>query len=66
MKYTLEGTSRLVVLSVQVNMPGVPIVGLGVKGSVEVLKLNVAGAIEFGLETLLPLDKQRDSRAAPV
>ncbi len=66
MKYTLEGTSKLVVLSVQVNIPGVPIVTLGVKGLVEVLKLKVVAAIGVGFETPPPLERQSDSRAAPV
>lgn len=50
----------------QVKIPGVPSVALGVKGSVEVLKLKVAAGMGVGFETPPPWDRQSDSRAAPV
>lgn len=53
------------VFKVHVKIPGVPSVTLGVKGSLEVLKLNVVAGIGFGLETPPPLERQRDSIAAP-
>lgn len=49
----------LVVFRSQVKIPGVPRVALGVKASVDVLKLNdVAG-------TASPVERQSVSRAAP-
>lgn len=56
----------LLVFRVQVKIPGVPSVTLGVKGSVEVLKLNVVAGIGLGFETPPPLERQSDSSAAPV
>lgn len=66
MKYTLDGTSMLLVFKVHVKMPGVPRVALGVKALVEVLKLNVVGVTGLGLEMEPPPERQSDSRAAPV
>lgn len=50
----------------QVKMPGVPSVVLGVKDEDEVLKANVEGGEGLGFELVLLLERQRDSRAAPV
>lgn len=56
----------LLVCRVQVKIPGVPRVEFDVKGSVEVLKRNVAAGIGLGFETPPPRERQSDSRAAPV
>lgn len=56
----------LLVSRVHVKMPGVPSEALGVNGSVEVLKLNVAAAMPEGFETPPPDERQSDSSAAPV